>query len=72
MNRWKMCPKCGVKMQVVEEEPELTIHMCPISKDWYMTFSGRLLKLLEEQSTLQGKTISELIHDAIRHKELEE
>lgn len=66
MKRWKMCPRCGIKMGIIEKGPELTIHMCPISKDWYMTFSGELLKKLEKISVLTDKSISDLIHDACK------
>ena len=66
MTRWFMCPKCGVKMQVIQEEPELVIHMCPISKDWYMTFSGKLLKKLERISELRKMSIQDLIHESVR------
>jgi hypothetical protein len=61
-----MCPKCGVKMQTIQEESELVIHMCPISKDWYMTFSGSLLKRLEKISELEKISIQDLIHKAVR------
>lgn len=62
--RWMMCPKCGVKMSLIQEDKEILIHMCPIHKDWYMTFYGGLLKRLEEISRQTGKSIQELIIEA--------
>jgi len=65
MHRWMMCPKCGVKLLTIEDEGELIIRECPIDKIWYMTFSGALLKKLKYVTKITGKTLEQLIHDAI-------
>ena len=65
MKRWFMCPKCGVKTQIVQEEPELVIHMCPISKDWYMTFSGSLLQELNQIADAEKISLQDLVHKVI-------
>ena len=67
MKRWMMCLKCGVKLQAIQEEPELTIHKCPICKGWYMTFYGSLLRELEHVSSVTGKDIDQLIKEAIKN-----
>ncbi len=66
MKRWVMCSKCGVKLQTIQDEPDLTIHRCFICKGWYMTFYGKLLKRLKQVSSATGKDINQLIENAIK------
>lgn len=67
--RWNMCPKCHVKMQLDEDEPDLQIYKCPVCKGYYLSLHGELLKTIQTIADREGITINDLLDNALRKLE---
>lgn len=64
--RWRMCPKCGVKMLREVDEKELEIYVCPICKSGQLTLAGKLLRDVQRVADNTKKNVEDLIIDAIK------
>lgn len=69
MYRWKMCPKCGIKMQLSIDGENVVIYMCPICKDGHMTISGELLKEVEKVAEATKRDVDEVLLSAVKDME---
>ena len=66
--RWKMCPSCGVKLEIEYKEPELVIYHCPICKKTTMLIRGSLAQCLDEIVRETGKNLETLLREGSRAK----
>jgi Zn-finger nucleic acid-binding protein len=64
--RWKMCPKCGVKMSMEVSETDLQIFHCHVCKQSFIEFSSELLKYVEQKANENNKDINEFIDDLFK------
>lgn len=65
--RWRMCGRCGVKLQPDVEDESIIMERCPICKGAYLTIKARtpLMKQLEKLSIIRNMSIMELLEEAI-------
>ena len=66
MTKWRMCPRCGVKMQHTVDEDEVDIFKCPICKDGELTISGELLKKVEKIAGIKGESVNDILLNALQ------
>lgn len=72
--RWRMCRRCGVKLQPDVEDESIIMERCPICKGAYLTIKARtpLMRQLEKLAVIRSKSIMELLEEAVdRLREVE-
>lgn len=65
--RWRMCRRCGIKLQPDVEDESVIMERCPICKGAYLTIKPRtpLMRQLEKLSIIREKSIMELLEEAV-------
>lgn len=63
--KWRMCPKCGVKLILESVEIDVLVYVCPVCKYGQMILRGETLKRVEKAANEINKTIEELIIEAL-------
>ena len=66
MTRWRMCSRCGVKMQHTHDEEEVDIFKCPICKSGELTISGELLKKVEAIAEIKKESVNDVLLNALQ------
>lgn len=67
--RWRMCPKCGVKMFHGVESEDVDIYTCPVCKDSQLVITGELLEDVEKLAEKTNRTAEEALLDMIKKLE---
>lgn len=65
--RWRMCRRCGIKLQPDVEDESIIMERCPICKGAYLTIKPNtpLMKQLMALSAVRNKSIMELLEEAV-------
>jgi len=64
--RWRMCPRCGIKMQHTVDEEEVDIFICPVCKDGDLIISGDLFEQVQKIADTKNQTANEVLLEALK------
>jgi len=64
--RWRMCPKCGIKMSMEISETDLRIYHCNVCKQKFMELQGELLKYIEREASKNNMNVQQYMDDMFK------